>query len=555
MKILKITGLWVLLGLALVSCGPAEDESFERVALDAVEDRSESLANDLIALALLAGDRQLEQMQSHFSDLVDTAGLPAGPAALEPEVKWLSRHGWESSTDTEQQLSAAEMVTRLDLILDHFSELEDVRLKLKASEFNLDELPVQGQAKVRVSIVGRDGEGRREWLKAWAHVEATQLAEGNWAIHHFSLDSLESMLTGTDLFSEVALPAGLSATFPPFGVGANSGFVSHGGAVADVNGDGLLDLASTGVERNYLYLNRGDGRFDDLSAESFVGLAPPGSGALFLDYDNDGDPDLFLANVGNQMLLENRWIPDGTVTFWDVSEEAGVSVGAVGFTAVAADVNNDGLTDIYVASYNRYGTVLPDSWGRALNGTPNLLFLNLGDGHFQEAGAAWGVDDGRWSYTAAFVDLDRDGDQDLYVANDFGENAYYRNDGDGFSEQASALGIVDPGFGMGISLGDYDNDGDLDLHVTNMSSSAGKRILKRIYSEEAGQEEGLAKLAAGNSLYENQGDGTFVDVSADVGNFTAGWAFGGGFIDLDNDGYEDLYSPNGFISGKSMKDT
>jgi hypothetical protein len=309
------------------------------------------------------------------------------------------------------------------------------------------------------------------------------------------------------------------------------------------------------VERNYLYLNRGDGRFDDLSAESFVGLAPPGSGALFLDYDNDGDPDLFLANVGNQMLLENRWIPDGTVTFWDVSEEAGVSVGAVGFTAVAADVNNDGLTDIYVASYNRYGTVLPDSWGRALNGTPNLLFLNLGDGHFQEAGAAWGVDDGRWSYTAAFVDLDRDGDQDLYVANDFGENAYYRNDGDGFSEQASALGIVDPGFGMGISLGDYDNDGDLDLHVTNMSSSAGKRILKRIYSEEAGQEEGLAKLAAGNSLYENQGDGTFVDVSADVGNFTAGWAFGGGFIDLDNDGYEDLYSPNGFISGKSMKDT
>ena len=101
----------------------------------------------------------------------------------------------------------------------------------------------------------------------------------------------------------------------------------------------------------------------------------------------------------------------------------------------------------------------------------------------------------------------------------------------------------------------WNNRNDLDLHVTNMSSTAGNRILKRLYPEAELEGSTLAKLAVGNSLYENQGDGTFVEVTEKVGGFPGGWAFGGGFIDFDNDGWEDLYAPNGFISGKSMKDT
>jgi hypothetical protein len=254
-------------------------------------------------------------------------------------------------------------------------------------------------------------------------------------------------------------------------------------------------------------------------------------------------------------LLENRWIPEGEIRFLDRSLQAGVAVPATGFSAVAADVNNDGWQDIYVASYNRYGLVMPNSWDRATNGTPNLFFLNLGDGTFREVAASWGVQDSRWSYAAAFADYDEDGDQDLYVANDFGENGLYVNNGDRFTEVAAERDVLDPGNGMGVAFGDYDNDGDLDLHVTNMSSTAGNRILARLYPEAAPGDSLLKKLASGNSLFENIGDGEFRDVTSAIGGLSSGWAFGGGFLDFDNDGWEDLHSPNGFISGKTMNDT
>jgi hypothetical protein len=108
---------------------------------------------------------------------------------------------------------------------------------------------------------------------------------------------------------------------------------------------------------------------------------------------------------------------------------------------------------------------------------------------------------------------------------------------------------------MGASFGDYNNDGQLDLYVTNMSSTAGNRILGRLFPDSSPDDSVLRKLAAGNSLLRGESDGTFTDVTQQMGPFQAGWAWGGVFIDFDNDGWEDLYSPNGFISGESMKDT
>jgi len=198
---------------------------------------------------------------------------------------------------------------------------------------------------------------------------------------------------------------------------------------------------------------------------------------------------------------------------------------------------------------------MPNSWSRATNGTPNLLFINQGDGTFREEARKWGVADARWSYAGAFADVDGDGRQDLYVANDFGENALFMNRGDHFEDEARERGVVDPGNGMGVSFGDYDNDGDLDLHVTNMSSTAGNRILARLMPDASADDALLKKLAAGNSLFRNNGDGTFDNVAASAGGFGAGWAYGGGFVDFDNDGWEDTYTVNGFISGKTMKDT
>ena len=122
-------------------------------------------------------------------------------------------------------------------------------------------------------------------------------------------------------------------------------------------------------------------------------------------------------------------------------------------------------------------------------------------------------------------------------------------------DEARERGVLDPGNGMGVAFGDFNNDGLLDVHTTNMSSTAGNRILSRLFPGSSSKDNVLMKLAAGNNLFENRGNGFFRDVTAEVGGFSGGWAWGGGFIDFDNDGWEDVYTPNGFISGKSMKDT
>ncbi len=540
--------------LATVGCEGAADGGqppFDPARLESVEDLTESLANDLLAFSVAARQRDADSIRAFVADRVAGPALP-DPGEPHDVVKWIGSRPWPLG-EGETTRDGTSFVDELLEWFSHYASIEDARFKVVSATIDPAD-PGRASADVKCFVVGRNAGGDREWLKGRVDASFTR-GDDRWQFVRFVPTRMGSKIASVELFSDVTRPAGLAAVYPPFGVGANEGFISHGAAVADVDLDGLLDLAVSGVERNRLYRNRGDGRFDEIGGTTLVAAAPTGSGVLFLDYDNDGDSDLFMAAVGRQILLENRIVPEGTLWFRDVSDSAGIDRAAVGFSAVAADVDGNGFPDIYVASYNRYGTVMPDSWIRATNGTTNLLFLNRGDGTFEEAGARLGVDDGRWSYAAAFIDIDGDADQDLYVANDFGENAFYRNDGERFTDVAAELGLVDQGFGMGVSFGDYDNDGDFDLHVTNMSSTAGKRILSLLYPEGNEIRDSLGKQAAGNSLYRNDGDGRFSDATDDVGGLSGGWAFGGGFFDFDNDGWDDLYSPNGFVSGKSMKDT
>ncbi|MBP1607298.1 MAG: yrrB 1, partial [Acidobacteria bacterium] len=412
-----------------------------------------------------------------------------------------------------------------------------------------------GRARVGFWIVGRDQQGQREWLRGGFEADVAYPEGGPWHITTLDKAQAGSFSASVDLFSEVSAPAGLSARLPAYGTPENGGFVWKGAAAGDVNADGWIDLFVTGTTRNFLYLNEGNGRFRDASAETGVQALASGSGPLLADYDNDGDLDVFIAAVGQQVLLENRFMPDKRLRFEDVSLEKGVAVTATGFSAAAADINADGQLDFYVASYNAYGRVTPNSWSTATNGTPNLLFVSQPGGGYREEAARWGVDDKRWSYAAAFADLNDDGRPDLYVANDFGEKGLFIHQGTSFKDEARERGVLDPGNGMGVAFGDYNNDGRLDLHATNMSSTAGNRILGRMFPGAKPSDQVLVKLASGNTLFENLGGGRFREVTADVGGLSGAWAWGGGFLDVDNDGNEDLYTPNGFISGKSMKDT
>lgn len=543
----------------------------DRNRLETVEELSESLANDLLELSVDARDRDLRLMGEFFPAEIIAKPFPSRPAAVKNQIKWVGLHNWETKenvrANASNKISGKTFLNGWSEFLEHFSEIEDARFKVKEANFDDSAKSVAGaeqptaavgatgRARVAFYVVGRDLEGKREWARGSFRANVRADKNKHWQFDSFDLISFDSMVAEKDLFSEVAVPAGVGATLPGFGTPENSGFVWHGAAAGDFNNDGSIDLFVTSANRNYLYLNDGKGGFRDASEEAGVKITAAGTAPLIFDYDNDGDEDVFISAVGQQILLENKFKQTGKLEFDDVSLESGVAKDAIGFSAVAGDVNGDGRLDVYVTSYNRYGQVTPDSWFRATNGTPNLLFISQPDGSFREEAQKWGVDDKRWSYAAEFADIDADGKIDLYVANDFGEKAMYINKGDKFVDEAAERGILDSGNGMGVSFGDYNNDGLLDLHATNMSSTAGNRILSRLFPNSSAKDNVLKKLAAGNNLYENTGDGKFRDVTAEVGGFSGGWAWGGGFIDFDNDGWEDIYTPNGFISGKSMKDT
>jgi len=549
---------------------PAPKPYEDRGKLEELEDRSEDIANGILELAVAVRDSNVTKVAEFFADGAKTTPLPVEKTALQSEVKWIQKHDWKFTPKTLVATSRADIAKQWDKFLANFSEIEDVRFKLRASSF--DDTARVAKSLVSFFIVGRDVNGHRSWVRASADTifalskdpketcgikNSLSKEEGRWLIKEFALNPMNSLVATTDLFSEVAEAAGLGAKIPAYGEPGNTGFIWHGAAAADFNNDGLLDLFVTAATRNYLYLNDGQGKFVDASEKIGVKFLLSGAGPLALDYDNDGDTDIFIATVGQQILFENRLQQDKKLEFRDVSLEAGVGIAseAYGFSASAADVNGDGYPDIYVSSYNQYGAVVPDSWFRATNGTPNLLFINQRNGTFKEQAKQWGVADRRWSYAAIFGDVNGDHKQDLYVANDFGEKALYINKGDHFEDEAGQRGVLDPGNGMGAMFGDYNNDGRLDLHATNMSSTAGNRILNRLFPNQNASNNVLKKLAAGNNLFENLGNGVYKDVTAEVGGLSGMWAWGGGFIDFDNDGWEDLYTPNGFISGKSMADT
>lgn len=519
------------------------------------EDLTESLANFLLEFSGSVKSLQAPELLPYFAETAELRLPETDSSSPSEKIKWIR---YSHQVLKSRQVIKADQKFIIESwagLLGRFSEMEDARFKIKDSAFSLYENRMLGECGIKFFLVGRDTEKRRLWIKGTGHMRALGDLESSWKITNLEMDEAHIYRSETDLFSEISEPAGVNLALPSYGTAGNDDFIYHGAAAADLNQDGFTDIIVTGITDTFVYLNQGNGTFKNRGWD--VGIPPNSTltAPLPFDFDNDGDTDLYFSSTGSQMLFENQLYPDGELRFLDVSLESGVAIPAHGFSAVAGDVNNDGFPDLYVTGYNRYGIVMPNSWHQATNGTPNLLFINQGDGTFSEQAEAWGVRDTRWSYAAQFADLTGDGLQDLYVANDFGENALYINRGKRFEDKAGSAGIVDPGNGMGVSFSDYNNDGILDVLVTNMSSTAGNRILNRLYPETKPEDNILRKISAGSNLYRGNSDGTFTDMTQAAGPFSLGWSWGGLFLDFDNDGWEDIYISSGFVSGHSMKDT
>ena len=338
----------------------------------------------------------------------------------------------------------------------------------------------------------------------------------------------------------------------------------HGAALGDVDDDGLEDLyvCQLGGLPNRLYVRRPDGSLEDRSSASWLNILDNTRSALILDFDGDRVRDVALA-IDDAVLV---CYGAGGGVFPQESEHRvwlrcptpeGI------YSISAADPDRDGDLDIYAARYVQGGIAagFPTPYHDARNGASNHFFQNTGQRGWNDATEALGLgqNNDRFSLASIWEDFDDDGDLDLYVTNDFGRNNYYQNDGSGhFVDVADQIGAHDQASGMGASAADFDLDGDMDVYVTNMFSAAGLRIASQPERYMGGANPELHRHyqlhARGNTLLANDGSGHFTDATEQAGVALGRWAWGAMFFELDNDGFEDLYVPNGFVTNTGRED-
>lgn len=336
-------------------------------------------------------------------------------------------------------------------------------------------------------------------------------------------------------------------------------FGYQGCALGDSNGDGLEDVyvCQPGGMPNRLLVCQRDGTVVDRSAESRIDFLDLSSSALFVDLDNDGDQDLIVGIDETVVVLAN----DGRGQF---TQQATLQVGGIPTSLSAIDYDGDSRLDFYVCVHS-IGTLYPEGLGMPLNmidannGAMNFLFRNVANWQFANVTeqTSLNANNRRFSFAAAWEDFDNDGDPDLYVANEYGRNNLYRNDNGRFIDVTAKAGVEDSAEGMSVTWGDYNNDGLMDLYVSNMFSSAGNRIADQrrfLPGIDSRTLQEIQRHARGNSLFQNLGDGTFRDVSVDAGVTMGRWAWTSLFADLNNDGWEDIYVANGFITQEDNGD-
>ena len=353
-------------------------------------------------------------------------------------------------------------------------------------------------------------------------------------------------------------------------------------SVVDFNDDGWDDIFLTARwGPTQMLKNLGDGTFVDVAEAVGLKVDFLVNCVLFVDLDNDGDKDLLMGHS----LEPARYFQNNEGVFKDVTNtlsDLGEDLQYFTSGIAAADVNRDGLVDVYMSSYpplNKKDTAFEhhflsekerkiylekrdasEKWvGTA--GTANVLLMNRGGGRLERVPFDDVVSQWRRSYQPVWSDIDNDGDDDLYVCNDFAPDALLRNDTPRGSSQPVFVEITESamvnkgvGFGMGASFGDFDADGDLDLYVSNMFSKAGRRIVKKLDSVDPR----IQVAAAGCFLFVNS-DGKFEQRAGSADDQfhvnQVGWSYGGQWADFDNDGRLDLYVPTGFYTAPREIDT
>ena len=457
-----------------------------------------------------------------------------------------------------------------------------------------------------------DGKGTEAFetqalFRMWLHAEGS-----TWKIHRQELIRGTTVTGDRSGFTDMWGRSNFYATEPD---GANSSagieFASHfnpnfftpawkptmfeiikygpaGVSAVDYDNDGWYDIFFADGAHPRLYRNQGDGTFVDATVEA--GLPENMAGVnvgIFADFDNDGYKDAYFGCFTDRSRLFKNVPIDpqhpARRKFVEVTDSSGiVKQGDGDFVVVAAvaDYNNDGYLDIYTGRYLDPRKHLPTTLFYTRNGEGNRLYRNDGNFHFTDVTKEAGINETGLTLGVAWGDYNNDNYPDIYIANDFGRDALLRNNGNGtFSDVSKETNAFDPGYGMSATWGDIDNDGDLDLYVSDVHS--GQRwygqaatlnkylltsvrqgtfledfpVYKEIYNHVGADWSKYGdRTVKGNSLYLNDGKGKFTDVSEATNTNPFGWYWGSTMFDYDNDGYQDIYASNGWITSKSTQD-
>ncbi len=438
--------------------------------------------------------------------------------------------------------------------------------------------PLTVRLDLRYDIVGDRIDKRREerigsWRMEWAQNESAGWKATRWQTGKETLsrsngaafiDVTAQALGGVESYKSQMLRGSDYWRTVLDGACGIDVYGNNGVAAGDYDNDGFDDLyvcQPAGLP-NRLYRNKGDGTFEDVTEKGGVGVLDSTACALFADFRNQGLQDLLVVCGGGPLLFLNQG--DGTFAIKrDAFQFARPPEGTFTHAAIA-DYDRDGRLDIYFCLYSYYLGLdqyhYPVPYSDARNGPANFLLHNEGNAVFVDKTEAAGLnaENDRYSFACAWGESGSGGFPDLYVANDFGRANLYRNNGDGrFTAVSSEAHVDDAGAGMSACWSDVDNDGRQDIYAANMWSAAGQRVSgQKIFHQKSTDEIRAVyrRHARGNSLYRNQGNGQFENVSQRAGVEMGRWSWSSDFWDFDHDGYPDLYIANGYISAPDRSD-